>query len=85
MPEEEIGVVTHYFGHISVGALKITNGTLSVGDQIHIKGAHDDIKTTVESMQIEHDQVKEAKVGDEVGIKVPEKVHENDKVYKITE
>ena len=45
----------------------------------------EDFESTVHSMQIEHKSVKEAKKGDGVGIKVPEKVREGDKVYKITE
>ena len=83
--EEEIGRIMHFFDKISVAALEITNGTLKVGDTIHIKGAHDDVKTTVESMQIAHESVPEVKAGQQVGIKVPEKVHANDKVYKATE
>jgi len=34
-------------------------------------------------MQIEHKSVTEVKKGDSVGIKVSERVRENDKVYKI--
>jgi hypothetical protein len=34
-------------------------------------------------MQIEHQQVTEAKKGDSVGVKVSEKVREGDKVFKI--
>ena len=57
---------------------------LQVGDTIHIKGAHDDFTQPVESMQIEQDKLQEAKAGDVVGVKVTQKVHENDKVYKVT-
>lgn len=84
MEEKEVGVVTHYFGKISVGIVQLRD-SLKVGDKIHIKGAHDDITQTVESIQIEHTPVKEAKKGDLVGIKVTEKVHPNDKVFKVIE
>jgi len=83
MAEEEIGVVTHYFNHIEVGAIKVTKGTLRVGDTIHVKGHSDDFTMTVDSMQIEHDKVEEASEGAVVGIKVPLRVHEHDKVYRV--
>jgi len=72
MGETEIGRVTHYFSKIGVAALEITSGELKVGDTIHVKGHTSDFTTTIESMQIEHDQVQVAKVGDSIGIKVPD-------------
>lgn len=84
MNEKEIGIVTHYFGKISVGIIQL-KGPLKVGDNIHIKGIHDDFSQVVESMQIEHEKVEEAKKGDLVGIRVTGKVHEHDKVYLVTE
>ena len=84
MQEKEIGVITHYFGKVSVGIIRLSD-TLKVGDTIHIKGAHDDFSQTVNSMQIEHQEVNEGKKSDEVGIQVVQKVHPNDKVYKVLE
>jgi putative protease len=84
MKEKKIGVITHYFGHISVGIIKL-DAPLKVGDTIHIRGAHDDITQSVDSMQIEHESVESAKKGDEVGIKVVEKVHPHDEVYILAE
>ena len=84
MEEREIGVITHYFGKISVGIIKLKD-TLKVGDKIHIKGQHDDFIQTVDSMQLEHKEIEEAQNGSEVGIKVIGKVHENDKVFKVIE
>lgn len=80
--EKEIGVVTHYFGKISVGIIKLKS-TLRVGEKIHIKGAHDDFSQTVKSIQINHKDVSIAGRGSEIGIKVPQPVHENDRVYKL--
>lgn len=82
MQEKEIGVVTHYFGKIGVGIIQLKD-TLKVGDVIHIKGAHDDFTQTVESIQIEHQNVNEAKAGDMVGVKVVQRVHPHDKVFKV--
>lgn len=84
MVEEKIGVVEHFFGNISVAAIKITEGTLQVGDTIHIVGAHTDFTQKIDSMQIHKNQVQSVKSGDEVGIKTKEKVREQDIIYKIT-
>ena len=84
MKEKEIGIVTHYFGKISVGIIQLS-APLKAGDTIHIKGAHDDFTQTVSSMQIEHDTLESAKAGDVVGIKVIQKVHPNDKVFLVFE
>lgn len=80
--QKEIGIITHYFGKISVGIIKLKS-TLRIGDKIHIKGAHDDFSQTVKSMQINHKDVSIAGKGSEVGIKVTAPVHENDRVYKL--
>ena len=85
MPEEEIGKVTDYFRKIGVAAIDITQGTLSVGDTIRIKGHTTDFTQVVESMQIEHENVQTAKAGDSIGIKVKDAVRDHDKVYKVTE
>lgn len=84
MPEQEIGVVTHYFGHIGVAAIQLTQGGLKVGDTVHIKGHTSDLLVPIESMQLEHESVAVAAKGQGVGIKVPSKVHEHDKVYVVT-
>lgn len=83
MAEQEIGVVTHYFGHVKVAAIKLTGGDLSIGDTIHIKGHTTDMTTKVTSMQINHVPVQTARVGDAVGVVVPEHAREHDKVYKV--
>ena len=84
MGETEIGRVTHFFNNIGVAALEITAGELKVGDTIHIKGHTSDFTTTIQSMQIEHEQVQVAKKGDSIGIKVPEHAREHDVVYVVT-
>jgi len=85
MAEEKIGIIEHFFTHISVAAIKITDGELNVGDTIHIVGAHTDFKQKINSMEIDRDPVEKVKSGDEVGIKVKDRVRENDVVYKIIE
>lgn len=83
MREIEIGKVTHYYGHISVAIIELSD-SLKAGDNIHIKGHSSDFNMEIASMQIEHKDISEAKANDAVGIKVAQKVHPHDKVYKIT-
>lgn len=82
MVEEKIGVVEHYFSNVKVAAIRITNGSLQINDTIHIVGAHTDFSQKIESMQINKEPVQTVQTGDEVGIKVKERVRENDVVYK---
>jgi putative protease len=84
MPEEEIGVIVKFFAKPSVAALELTGG-IKVGDLLHYKGHTTDFTEEVTSMQIDNDPVQEAKAGDMVGIKVKDRVRENDKVYKVLE
>jgi len=81
--EERVGVVTHYFGHLSVAAIRIETGSLRVGDTIRILGHTSDFRQRVDSMQIEHQPVTEAGKRQEIGIKVTEHARENDDVYKV--
>jgi translation elongation factor EF-1alpha len=81
--EEKIGYLSNFFNKISVAAVEITDGTVSVGDTLHFKGHSTDFKSEVVSMQIEHEPVTEAKQGDSIGLKVSEKVRKKTKVYKI--
>ncbi len=84
MPEEEIGKVSDFFAHPVVAGIDLT-APLNVGDKIHIKGNTSDMELTVDSMQINNVDVKEAKAGDAIGVKVSERVRRGDIVYKVTE
>jgi translation elongation factor EF-1alpha len=83
MPEEKVGVVKDFFAKINVAGIDIT-GNLKVGDTIHVKGHTTDFEQLVDSMQVEHEQVDEAKAGDAIGIKVSERCRGGDTVYKVT-
>jgi putative protease len=83
MKEEKIGAVTHYFSKAGAAKLILTDGDLKAGDEIHIKGHTSDFKQVVESMQIDHQPVTEAKKGSDIGMKVKEPVREHDVVYKL--
>lgn len=79
---KDIGKITHYFDKIGVAVVEVLDG-LGVGDKIRIKGETTDFKQPVKSMQVEHKDVKKAKKGQAIGMKVKERVRVNDKVYKI--
>ncbi len=83
MPEETIGKVSDFFAHPVVAGIELT-AALKVGDKIHIKGHTTDLEMDVDSIQIDNAQVIEAKAGDSIGVKVPEKVRGGDTVYKVT-
>lgn len=78
----EVGMVSHFFGKVSVAIIEVTD-TISVGDQILIKGPTTDIEQTVDSMEIEHVKVKQVESGQSIGMKVKGRVREKDTVYKI--
>ncbi len=85
MAEEKlVGKIVHYFTNIGVGIIELA-GELKVGDNIHIKGSSTDFEQNVDSMQIEHQNVESAKAGNSIGVKLTEKVKENDEVFKVTE
>ena len=78
----EVGRVTHFYPKISVAIVEL-KAPLSIGDKILIKGATTNFEQTVESMQIEHKNIESAEAGQIIGLKVKDRVRENDKVYKI--
>ncbi len=84
MAEEEIGKVMDFFVRPVVAGIDLT-ASVKVGDNIHIKGATTDMEVIVSSMQINNVDVQEAKAGDAIGIKVPDRVRRGDRVYKVTE
>ena len=84
MPEEVIGKVSDFFARPVVAGIELT-APLKVGDKIHIMGHTTDLEMTVASMQINNVEVKEAKAGDSIGVKVSERVRRGDTIYKVTD
>jgi len=78
-----IGRITHYFSNIEVAVIHLVS-PLKIKDKIRIVGGQEtDFEQKVDSMQIDHKEVKSGKKGDSIGTKVDEKVHDGYKVYKI--
>ena len=82
MSEREIGKVTDYFAHPVVAGVKVEE-PLDVGERIHIMGHTTDFELTVTSMQINHQYISHADMGEDIGIKVPDRVRAGDRVYKV--
>jgi hypothetical protein len=80
--EVRVGVVTHYYGHLAVAAVRL-EVALKVGDTIRVLGHTSDFRQKVDSIQIEHESVQEAIGGDEIGLKVAEHAREHDVVYRV--
>ena len=83
VPMKEIGKVTHYFTNVGVAVVKLSK-SLNVGDTIKIEGATTNFEQGVKSIEIEGKKIKEAKVGDDIGLKVIERVREGDTLYKVS-
>lgn len=76
------GKVSHYYSNIGVAIIELS-ATLRIGDEISIEGASTNVVQKVDSMQIEHASVAEAKKGESVGMKVTSRVREGDMVFRI--
>lgn len=83
MAEEEIGRVSDFFARPVVAGIDLT-GSLKIGDKLHIVGHTTDLEFVVESLQIHNANVREANPGDEVGIKVPDRVRRGDRILRVT-
>lgn len=77
-----VGKISHYFTKIGVGVVELSD-ELRVGDKISIEGATTNIQQTIDSMQIEHENVQSAGAGQSIGLKVKDRVREGDLVYKL--
>ncbi len=80
--EKPIGIVSNYFDHVSVAAIRLS-GNLGVGDKVRFEGGETDFEQEIGSMQIQNDSVESGKKGDEIGIKTDNKVRKGYKVFKV--
>lgn len=84
MSEEKVGNVIKFFVQPSVAAVEVTEGVLSVGDSVRIKGHSTDFEQEIDSMEIDNQPVEKAGKGQMVGIKVKERVRPSDQIFKVT-
>ena len=83
--KRDIGQVVNYYSRVKAAELRIWDD-LKIGDKIIIQGrTTGSITHTIDSMQIEGEPVSSAEKGVNVAVAMPEKVRENDFVYKLVE
>lgn len=80
-PVKPIGKVTHFYTNIRVAIVKF-NTKVSVGTTLRFSGATTDFSDTPKSMQYNHESIKTAPKGKQIGLKVKKRVREGDLVYK---
>lgn len=80
--EKLIGVITHYYPKIKVGVIELSDN-LNINDKIRVKGEKTDFEQIVGSIQVEHQNIENARKGEVIGLEMAEPASENDKVYKL--
>jgi translation elongation factor EF-1alpha len=84
MPEQLVGTVIHYFKGPSVAVVRVTEGTLAVGDRVRFHGHTTDLTEQIGSMEVNHQKVEQARPGDEVAIQVTDRTRLHDQVFKVS-
>ena len=83
MEEEKVvvGTISHYYPKIGVAVVEL-KASLKTGDKILVRGDTTNFEQTVDSMQIEHENIQFAEAGKSTGLQVKEKVREGDIIYQ---
>ena len=83
--KKDIGQVVNYYNRVKAAEIRIWDD-LKIGDRIMIQGkTTGSITHTIDSMQIEGKSVESVEKGSNVAIAMPDKVRENDFIYKLVE
>lgn len=80
MPEQ-VGTIEHYYNKIKVAVVRVEK-PIRVGDWVRIRGAHDDVRARVRSIEVDHRPVDRAEPGQKVGIKLPRRAHARSAVLR---
>src|SRR3989475_10955260 len=83
LERKKVGEVFHFYTKIGVAAIRVTDDGIAIGDTVQIQGPSTNLEQTVDALQIEHAVVARAGPGQEVGMKVRDRVREKDFVYKL--
>jgi len=76
MDAKPIGKVVHYYDKIGVAIIELKS-PLKKGVTVKFqKGDKTDFEQAIDSMQVNHEVVEAAKKGDQIGVKVDQKVPE---------
>ena len=82
MADVPVGKISHYFDKIGVAVVEVS-APIKVGDSIKITGHENEFTQTIDSMQVEHEQIEVAKKGESVGMKTDQPVKVGDQVSKV--
>ncbi len=75
----DIGTVIHYYDKISVAVVKLDQA-LHLNDRVLFRGRTTEFEQDIDSMQIQHQSIQSANGGQEVAVKVKERVRCGDTV-----
>ena len=79
-----VGTVTHYFSRIRVAGILVSD-QMAVGDRILIIGHTTALEQIANSMELDHQPIDVATTGQEIGLRVIDRVRKGDEVYRLTE
>lgn len=81
-PKEKIyvGKISHYFTRLGVGVVEVEK-PIRRGDWVKIEGFTTNFRQKANSIQFNRKDIKLARRGMSIGLKVNDRVRENDKVY----
>lgn len=79
-----VGKVVHYFSNISVAGVQ-TLDRIAVGDLLLFIGHTTALEQTISSMELDHRPIEVAEKGQEVGIKVSDRVRPGDEIYRLSD
>jgi hypothetical protein len=79
-----VGEVTHFFNKISVAVVRLEQD-LYLDDWVLFYGPHTEFEQQVTSMQIDRNPVDKGVAGEEIAIKVIERVRDGDEIYLLPE
>lgn len=65
--KQKVGEVFTFFAKPMVAGVKITDGSLSVGDKTSIEGHTTNFQQIVKSIQIEHNDIQKTEAGQKIG------------------
>lgn len=75
-----VGKVTHYYDKIGVAVVRLEKN-VRIGDKLKFIKGTNSFEREVSSMQFEHQSIEEGKKGQEVAMKVDQKVTDGALVY----
>jgi U32 family peptidase len=81
--DNPIGKVVHYYDKLSVAIIDLEKGGLKVGDELKFKRGEEEFTQKIESLQVDHKDVKEVKKGDSFGVKVDKPTKPGTEVYLV--